>query len=432
MANPSKLLKYVTQFLDPKFNPERRGALQMLAAAPLAGKVKLAQSVAGPQLDPVQFYQGLLKHGLDIAPKYTTNPKLLMEAIRNELPDSDLHHIWKEAQEGSGLGLDDIYNDAYGQAYEDHMSLLGDSSLDDSQFRDQITPEWHKVLDAHARSEELGTDEASDALDEAMHEYLGGLDGREVVAEHGGDDLYSDYLNGVRGENMQNYVDDEAMRLGIEPEELAKRVGLTQFLKQAPQIGTATHGEVEFGDIPEYYYQDPEALRYASLRSMLDHPVLTPSQMLEATGGDITKALGKLGPKDIAWQLKHDLTMPRSEWIGSELKYNDSSLLDTLDMDRMHPEVRDEFINMLHSERLAWEVEKNYHNRVMSKLSEQEPLLQRLEDLPSYVMNRTSPFRVKFDAANRAHKSIPAPLSYSDAMHLAPPSEYSSGGRVNG
>lgn len=254
-----------------------------------------------------------------------------------------------------------------------------------------------------------------------------------MVEQYGADDLFSDYLNAVRGRQMNDYVTSEAARLGIEPEELAERVGLEDFLRKAPKIGDATGGYFNVGNIPEYYYQDPEALRYAALRGMLDHPVLTPQQMLEATYGDygdITQTVGMLGPQKIAKQLNYDL-MPRLDWVGREMKNLDRPLLDTLDLERMHPEVREAFIDLISNTPKAMTRRRQQMlDNTRRRLAEQEPLLQRLDDVRSYVGNRASPFRVRYDDKDAGTRYVNEPLSYMDAIGGLAPEEYGEGGHV--
>jgi hypothetical protein len=429
-----KLLKYVSQFTDPKFNPERRGALQMIAAAPLAPKMKLLQGNLPAGLDPVQFYRGLLTKGLDIADEWTLDPKLLREAFLNELPDSDLKGVWDEYGQGGPGFMEDAYGDSYAQAVEDWHERFANNEYDISGF----TPDQVEKLDkARAAFDRLNSEDVVDfdAADEefsaSLDDFLGTIDKRDMVADYGGDDLFSGYMNAIRGENMENYVADEAARLGIEPDDLMKRLGVEDFLKKAPKIGSATgyegtgeDGFIDIEAIPEYYYQDPEALRYASLRDMLEHPVLTPNQMLEITHGEIGPALGKLSAKDIAATLQHDMVVPRTDWIDNKLQYFDHPLLDKLDMDRMSPDVRNEFVNMVDAYKSSYPQEQRIADRVRKVLAEREPMLQRAEDLPSFIGNRTSPLRVSYDSALRGKKRVQGPLDYRDVIQALPTEEY--------
>lgn len=426
---PKKFLKYVTQFLDPKFNPERRTAMQMIAAAPVAGKMKLSQGALGQALDPVQFYRGLLTKGLDISDEWLNDPKLLREAILNELPDSGLHDWWKGHREGTSLGIPDIMNDARGQAFEDVTQQLTDYGPGElEQIADYgDSPAAKKLYAAHkqwwkATGSGVGEDAANEALDEAIGGWIDTLEPVDIVQEYGGDDLFSDYYDAVRGENIANYVDSEASRLGVSPEELSKRVGLEDFLKRAPQIGTATANDFESGyvditDVPEYFYQDPEALRYAKLREMLEHPVLTPQQMLDATYGDVSRAVADIDAEGIANNLYEDMRHRAMGYKGDPLD---------LDLSRMPASTREALIRQFEKYKNA-----DYMEPTRRRLAEQEPELMRVEDLPSYITNRTSPFRVKFNKADAGRKSVVEPLPYLDVIRALPPEEYSSGGYVD-
>lgn len=388
----SKLIRYVTQFLDPKFNPERRGALQMLAVAPLAPKLKLAQGALGQAgIDPVEFYRGLMTEAFQfhhlarpLDPKFLESmgehasgivkghTRRLSRAIQKELPESLLYENWKRWGDGPHeRDLDNMVSEAREQAHES----LSDMWHDESQ-RDLI--DW---------PESVRKAQDDDEVDHALDEYVNSMSSDDLIRDYGYDELISDYLNAKQGQRINSYVTREAERLGMKPDELVRQLQVDKTLKQLPKIGHASRmGQLDdLNDVPEWYYQDPEALKYAHLRSMLDNPVLTPNQMMELAG-DPTRALEDLTPERLGSKLYYDMRN-RSNMLDNwyqPTREQDPAFVDRLEeLNRFEPDrvpepVRQRFMSMFD--------ELPQDSQTLRRhLAKREPDLMRVEDLTSYL-----------------------------------------------
>lgn len=372
MANPAKWLKWIKQFTDPAFNPERRSALQMVAAAPLASKFpKFRSSVP---LDPVEFYRGLVQ----------SFPR-----------DENLTYS----------GLYDQWLDRFDRPSTDEIKAMA---------RDAAKENWEG--DTLFTSSEAELEDASEGVGAFLQDFDRQFaeDPYGTISDYAGDDYASDYQSMFENESIDKYVNSVAQKYGIDVDDLMRQMKLDDFIEvMGRNLDVKGYKEVLGLDdalrkLPDAIHMDPESLRYALMRQSLDHPLVRPADIME---------MFDIKPEDFAGIDVENALARRAIDNAVFGHYNDVP-----DLNRMHPSVRDKFLERAGSDRYA-----GYYRDKLSEYFNNFPEFQPLSFLPSYIGGRSGPFRV----GSKNKLEVKPPLGYSDTVKVLPPEEYSSGGYVD-